>query len=511
VTDRQAPRGAAEGVSRGELARGAGLAGLARGGAVIEAVAQPLFTWMFGIATYGIYVVLWGVINFLSNLIDLGMTAALQRTVPAADEEASHGLVKAALLIGCVPATLIALIISLNAETVAAIFSTAPEDRAALPSMIAIFAWALPLWTFIEIATAAARARRAFGPEIRLRIFWEQVARIGFALLFFAVGFQSRGLILAHLCSLAVTAALCIPLLGRYYDLKRIAGASIPAALARTQLGTGLALQPTALARRLLIDAPSVVLNLMLPGAAGATAAGLFEIARKLSTVPLIVKQAFHYVMAPISAAQARADRAQIGHLYRFASRVSTALVIPLSGLLVFAGPDILSVYRPEAAAALPLLAVLVASRAWEAIIGPAQPVIETLGHRGLPLLNSFLAVAAWAMLATALVPLLGAMGMAIAVATGTTIIAVMASIELRVTEGLAPFDRALLRGLVITLAGVACMALVGMSVGGVLRFSCIVLLWAATSWAALRWGLKHDDIQALGGLGRRLRLLPQD
>ena len=37
----------------------------------------------------------------------------------------------------------------------------------------------------------------------------------------------------------------------------------------------------------LLIDAPPVVLNLMLPGARGAAAAGLFEIARKLSTVPL--------------------------------------------------------------------------------------------------------------------------------------------------------------------------------------------------------------------------------
>jgi hypothetical protein len=50
------------------------------------------------------------------------------------------------------------------------------------------------------------------------------------------------------------------------------------------------------------------------PDAAGharRVAAGLFEIARKISTVPLIVRQAFQYVMAPLSSAQAKADRAR--------------------------------------------------------------------------------------------------------------------------------------------------------------------------------------------------------
>ena len=89
----------------------------------------------------------------------------------------------------------------------------------------------------------------------------------------------------------------------------------------------------------------------MLPGARGASAAGLFEIARKISTVPLIVRQAFQYVLGPLSSAQAHVDRAQVAPLYHFASRVSTALVVPLAGLLVFAGVDMLSLYRPEAQA----------------------------------------------------------------------------------------------------------------------------------------------------------------
>lgn len=496
-------------VTRGDVAKGAGLAGLARAGALIEAVAQPLFVWLFGLSSYGIYVVLWGAVNLVSNLVDLSMTVALQRVVPAVDDEArAHAAVKFSLLVSVLPATAIALLVSLNAESVAGVFSAAPDDRATLPTAIAFFVWALPLWTFIEVATSAARARRAFGPEIRLRIFWEQIARILFALAFFALGMNSLGLMAAHLCSLALTAALCIPLLSRYYRLKLLLRVPIGRPLARELLTSGLGLLPAAMARRFLIDGPPVVLNLMLPGARGATAAGLFEIARKIATVPLIVRQAFQYVMGPLSSAQARNDREAIAPLYRFACRVSAALVVPLAGLLIFAGPDILSIYRREAMAALPLLYVLVTARAVEAIVGPATTVVEMIGHRALPTLNSLAGTAVWAVLAFLLVPRAGAMGMVIAVAAATFVIASAATVELRLSDGLSPFDSKLLRNLAVSLAGLGLMALAAHLAGGPLRFTLVLLLWAMTSWSSLRFGLVRTDRESLGELARRLRLV---
>ncbi|HWH16958.1 MAG TPA: polysaccharide biosynthesis protein [Allosphingosinicella sp.] len=352
-------------VTRGEVARGAGLAGLARAGSLIEALAQPLYIWLFGLAGYGIYVVLWSAINLIENVVDLSMTTALNRVIPAADsEEQAHGALKFALLVTVLPAALVAALAAWHADSLAGYLSAAPEDKASLPTAIRLFAWALPLWTFIEVATSAARSRRAFGPEIRLRIFWEQAARIVFALGFFLLGLESLGLMAAHLASLSLTAALCLPLLGRYFDLGLLVRAPVPPRLAGHVLVSGLALLPASLARRLLIDGPTVALNLMLPGARGATAAGLYEIGRRISTVTYFVRQAFLYVMGPLSSAQARVDRAQIAPLYRFACRVSTALAVPLGGFLIFAGRDILSVYKAEAMAALPILAILVAARA---------------------------------------------------------------------------------------------------------------------------------------------------
>ena len=495
-------------VTRGDVARGAGLAGLARSGALIEALAQPLYIWMFGLAGYGIYVVLWGAVSLLTNLLDLSMTSALQRVVPTRDEAESHGAVKFALLSTLLLSAAVALFVSLYSEDVAGLFSAAPADAARLPGAIAFFVWALPLWTFIEVSTSAARARRAFGPEIRLRIFWEQLARLLFAGLFYALDFGPVGLMLAHLCSLALTALLCLPLLRRYYDLRLLLRAPMPRRLAGELLGTGLALLPANLSRRLLIDGPPLAINLMLPGARGASAAGLFEIARKLSTVPHIVRQSFQYVLAPLSSAQAHADRSAVGPLYHFASRVSTALVVPLAGLMTFTGPDILSVYRPEAAAALPLLALLCATRAGEAIVGPAGIIVEMIGHRGLPLLNSAIAVLSWIFLALWLTPLLGAMGMAIAVAVAILTSTWAGAIELRISDGLSPFDRKLFQGLAVALAGVAAMGLVWAELGGPARFASNMALWAVTSWLALRYGLTREDRLALGGLSRKLRLV---
>jgi len=495
-------------VTRGDVARGAGLAGLSRLGALIEALAQPLYTWLFGLATYGIYVVLWGAVNLTTNIVHLSMPLALQRVVPAQDDAAAHGAVKLALLIAIVPSSLIALLVTLNAGAVAAIFSAAPEDAARLPQAVALFAWALPLWTFVEVATAAARARRAFGPEIRLRIFWEQIARILFALGFFALGAGSLGLMAAHLCSLALTAILCVRLLGRYYDLRLLLTAPLPRGLVRDLLASGAALLPSNLARRALIDAPPVVLNLILPGARGASAAALFEIARKISTVPLIVRQAFQYVLGPLASAQARADRAQIAPLYHFASRVSTALVVPLAGLLVFAGVDVLSLYRPEAQAALPLLFILVGARAIEAIVGPASAIVEMVGHRALPVLNAFIAVALWIGLAAWLTPAYGPLGMAIAIGAATIVSTYAATIQLQVSDGLNPFDYKLAQALALALAGCTLMALAEQVLHGPARFAACALLWAATSWLTLRYGLTRDDRLALGGLARRLKLV---
>lgn len=498
-------------VERGDVARGAAMAGMARLGAFIEVIAQPVYTWLFGIATYGLYIVLWSAVNMAEKIVDLSLTQALQRIVPTESREAAHGAVKFSLIVTTLPAIGIALVTTIFAPQLASFVSASPEDAARLPQMIALFAWALPLWTFIEVATSAARAQRAFGPEIRLRIFWEQCARLIFAVGFALAGWTSTGLLLAHLLSLLLVAILSLRLLGRYYDLTLLIRAPVPAALRANVLTSGIALSPSAIARRILNDLPPIALNVLLPGTQGATAAGLFGIARKVASIPLLVRQAFLYVLAPLSSAQAALNRAEIAPLYAFASRLSVALILPLGGLIILLASDILSVFGPGSAAALGAVVILTVGRMGEAIFGPATPIVEMLGHRALPLLNSLIGVGIWAITAWAMGSDDGAEGMAIAVSLGAVAIALAAVIELKISDGLQPFDLPFLRGLIAGGAGFFLLILVGFMfapLGAPVRAGALLLCFLPLCWLTLKIGLDPVDREALGGFARRTRLV---
>ena len=498
-------------VSNQEVAKGAGLAALSRLGALIEVVAQPAYTWMFGITGYGVYVVLWAAINILANILDLAMGQALQRIVPSeSSDERQHGAVKFALLTGTGLGIIAALAMTLSAEWLASYVASAPEQASRLPAAIAIFAWSLPLWIFVEIATAAARAKRAFGPEIRLRIFWEQLARLVFAAGFFAFGFDLMGLLLGHMLSLALTAILSAQLLGRYYDLRLMLRAPMPRVLRKAVLGSGAAMLPPAIARRAYNDLPPILLNLMVPGAAGATAAALYGIARKIASLPLIVRQSFLYVLSPLASAQAAVDRNAMLPMYRFSTRMSLLLAVPLAGLLILVASDILSAFAPGASAALPVLVILLAARAGEAVIGPATPIVEMVGHRALPLLNSVIGLFIWLALALWLVPAYGAFGMAISVSVAVVVTAWAAVMELRISDKLSPFGAGFWRAAATSIGVFAALWLLGEALapfGAPVRAIGLLLLFWPLLWLGLRYGLADEDKAALGKFGRRLRL----
>jgi len=511
AADTPDPVSPAPAVSRADVASGAALSGLARMGAIIEIVTQPAFVWMFGLATYGSYVVLWAAVNVLSTLTTLSLAQGLQRSIPsAASREAEHGVVRYALLVTVIPSAFVALCITLAAPGIAPQFSVEPAMRPHLPALIALFVWTLPLTVALEIATAASRARRAFGPEIRLRIFWEQIARLIVAVALYALGVRLFGLFVAHIVSLGVTAWLSVRLLGRYYDLGLLWRAPMPPALRHDTLKSGLATMPPNLARRAFNDLPPVLLGLALSGGGGAVAAGLFGIARKIASVPLIVRQTFLYVLAPLSAAQRAADKAQIAPLYRFANRIAAIIVLPLTAVMIAGGDATLLLFSPEAADALPVLIVLLVGRAGETILGAATPIVEMTGHRLLPLANSIAGLAVAGLVGWLTVDAMGATGMALAVSAGVIVSSWAAVAELWISDRLGPFDRHFLRALACGLGGFAALWLVGWLFQGVgmvpratIQFACFFPL----VWLGLKFGLDAEDKAALGKAGRKLAL----
>ncbi|PKP96292.1 MAG: polysaccharide biosynthesis protein [Alphaproteobacteria bacterium HGW-Alphaproteobacteria-13] len=499
-------------VTSRHVARGIGTTLLARLGAVVEIVAQPLYVLMFGLAGYGLYAVLWATINLIENILDLGMTNAMQRTVPqsASDAEAAAAL-RTAMIFGVGPCIVAAVLIALFAAQLGPLLNVAARDRDLVTPAIRIFVWALPLWAFVEIATSALRARMVFGAEIRLRIVWEQIMRLLFAVLFFAGGLGLKGLFIAHLCSLAVTAALSVRLLMRHYCIADLWRGPWGGDTARNTFWAGLSMLPSNIIGRLFSDAPALILNLLLPGAAGAAASGLFTIARKLSSVVQLVRMAFTYVMSPLAASAERQDRGQVADIYAYATRMITAIALPLAAVLAAGSASLLSLFGDQAQSAQAALIILLFARAAEAMLGISTPILQTISafHRQLTasLLGCAVAVGAgWL-----IVGHVGALtGVTLATSIGLVVMAAIPMLQLAMNERLHPFDRQFHRvaprGLAIAAAAGAA-ALLASRLPDPVALPLIALIALAAIWLSMRFALPLADRLSLGAVGRRLKL----
>lgn len=501
-----------EPVTNRDVAKGVGTTLLARLGGIIDIIAQPLYVWMFGLAAFGLYTVLWVAVNLAENVADLGSTSALQRVVPQARDEAEAvaGL-RAALLIGLLPCLVLALATTLAAGWLAPLINVAPADVPLVPTAIALFAWALPLWAFVEIATSALRARRVFGAEIRLRLFWEQVIRLALAVLFWMMGMGLLGLLVAHLLSLAITSVLCVRLLARYYDLSRLGERPLSDPVTAETLRAGLAVLPSNMVARVFSDVPALILNALLPGSQGAVAAGLFAIARKISSVVQLVRIAFSYVLAPLASTAVRGGAADVQVLFAYATRLTFAIVVPLAGILAAAGPAILRLFGPEAQAALPALVVLIVGRMLEAVTGAATPIQQVISRYNHQLVASLTGIAAALACGWWLVGQHGLTGMAAAVAIGFVVASAVPLVQLHRYEAIHPFEPPFGRVALITLALTGAVLILIRLLNRLpdqAELPAFTLILLATLWCSCRLALPGSDRHTMGGLARRLRLV---
>ncbi len=497
------------------VARGLGSTVLARMGAVVEIVAQPLYVVMFGLAGYGMYAVMWATVNLIENIFDLGMTSAMQRTVPksATDAEAIEAL-RTAILFGVGPCIVVAGLISVFAHELAPYLNVAADDEHLLIPAVRMFVWTLPLWAFVEITTSALRARMVFGPEIRLRIVWEQVMRLVLAGLFFFAGMGLWGLFIAHILSLLVTAILCLRLLGRYYRLDLLFAGEWWGECAKHTFWAGLSVLPSNIVARIFSDSPALILNQLLPGAAGARASGLFTIARKLSSVVQLVRIAFVYVMAPLAASAEKADRAQVEAIYSYAVRLILAIAFPLAAVIAAGRFSILSLFGKQADVAEAAVAILLFGRAIEALFGISLPVLQVIAHYKHQVTASVFGVAVAVLAGRAAIgPLDPLTGITLAMAIGFVVMAAIPMVQLALVDSLHPFDRhfpaVALKVAAVALVGGIAAHFADVMLTNELAIPAIIVIAAASIWTSLRISLPVEDRASLGKLARRLRLVP--
>ncbi len=500
-------------VSNQDVAKGAGTTLIARLGGVLDVVTQPLYVMLFGLAGFGFYGAIWAAVNLVENVADMGMTSAMQRVIPQAkspQEEASA--LRAAFLLGMVPCILIAAVASFLAAPVASFFNASSGDAAIAVAAIRLFAWALPLWAFIEIATSALRSKRVFGAEIRLRLFWEQVVRLCLVIGLWLGNFGTMALFLGHILSLSIICLLCVRMLSRYFDLRLMLTGPVRDAMFVETLKSGLGVLPVNIVTRLFGDGPAIALNAILPGAGGATAAGLYIIARKISSLVQLVRTAFAYVLAPLASAAARGDDASLTNIYGFATRLSLTIALPMGTVLAASGPAVLPIFGAEAhAAALPL-SLLALARVVEAICGPATPIQQVTARHLDQQLGSLTGLVVAALIAWWGTAQYGVTAMAAAVATGLVIAATVPIFQLHLISRLhpfaPPFASTATRTIAVTALGM-CLALLANALPHPVDLIMAIVTLLLTIWLSLRFALPPADKAAMGAkTAKALRII---
>ena len=485
------------------IAGGAGLAFLGRLGALVEAISLITFTWAYGAATFGLFIVLWSYVKVGTAISDLAMTTALQRYVPKQTGDAASQTVGTALKYSVSAAGLLALCITFGADTVAGFINAGDNDKDHLVNVIRLYAWVLPFWTFVEVSTAAIRANRTFGPEIRIRIFYEQGMRLVTAMIFAWMGYLTYGLFIAHLISVMLAGLLALRLVMRVYNLQAVLTAPMISPHAREMLGFGLSVMPANMIKRLFSEFPVMFLNMLLPGVAGAAAAGYYAVARKVASALQVVRLTFEYVMAPLASEKAgEGNHHALNSMFAFSTRLSIIVALPSCATLIIARHDILSFMPETFAAASTAIIILCLGRMFEAISGPATSVIDVLGHKALPTSNGITGMATLIGLGWILIPSYGVTGAAIAAAVGMNITAWLALLQTVTFYGLRPYSVDLVRPFSFSFL-LSCSILSGELLQGVFSAPFGLIMATCGLIVALlliiRYGISRSDAEALG------------
>ena len=144
------------------------------------------------------------------------------------------------------------------------------------------------------------------------------------------------GLFIAHLVSVILSALLAVRLIARHYDFAAVLKAPMFGEMGRELIHYGLPVMPSNLTKKLFAELPVMILNALLPGAAGAQAAGFYAIARKIASALQMVRMTFEYVMAPLAAEKdGRGDHHLLQDMHAFATRVAASFAIPMCAALI--------------------------------------------------------------------------------------------------------------------------------------------------------------------------------
>ena len=387
------------------------------GSAGFAYAAQVLAARLMGWDSYGVFASVWVWTAMLGHTLTLGLSQGACRFVPTdqarGDLDLARGYIRAGALVTGGAAVSVAGLGAALLWLEPGLF--APAYRAP----VAVALCVMPLFALQDYLEGVARSQNWVGLAIAPPYLLRQSLMMACMIAAVLLGAPPRAevamacMLVAAACATALQAALLVARLRadlpdgphRYHW--------------RTWLGTSLPIAGIDLANAGFTFVDVIVLGALVSPAE----LGLYFAATRIQQFVVFVHfAASAATLQRYSAAQARADRPLLADLVRRQGRLTAAATALVGCAIVAASPLLLAMFGPGLGSSVPILAVLVVGSVAASLFGPGEDLLTMLGgeRRCAGITAAMLFVAAF--LCWALVPPLGTLGAALAVALATVV-----------------------------------------------------------------------------------------
>jgi O-antigen/teichoic acid export membrane protein len=375
-----------------------------------------------------------------------------------------------------------------------------------LVPLLKIFAFGVPFWNLLFIATFAIQGFRHMNWMVTVR----NLAQPGVALLAVAAaGFLGAGLAdgtLAYVASVAAVLALGA------FVVRRLAARAPDAdpPLLREVLFFSFPLIWTQLVAYGVRQQETLILAYFM----AAADVGVYNAALKTAVMVGFILQGTTAIFTPIIAPLHRAgDLDQLRRLNRTVARWCFTFALPCFWVCALFGRQILSLWGHRFEEAWPVLVLLAAAQLVNVATGTAGTVLIMGERQKIELANSIAALVLGLVLDVLLIPRYGIVGAAVGACASMTAVNVLRVIQIQRLWQANPINALYLKPLVAGLAAAAAAwgtgrllaSELGLGAWPVMLGGCVtlVVVYAAGLWLL---GLEADDVAVARGFLRRLR-----
>ncbi|HML44477.1 MULTISPECIES: lipopolysaccharide biosynthesis protein [Hyphomicrobium] len=402
--------------------------------ALLFATQVVLARWM-GASEYGLYVSAWTCVLVVGGISHLGFNVAMMRLAPQyqanQDYASFRGLLNGGRLVAIASAAAIAGV------GLAALWISSTESGTALAVPMALALLCLPLYALTDVQDGLGRGQgwtiEAIGPPYIARPLMLLTLVLVVSMLGYAAN-AVTGMTIA-LAATLFAAVLQTVLLER--RVEKSVPATQPAYAFSTWLKISLPLLAGSICDLVIQNADVLMLNLFRPSGE----IGIYYAAAKTAGLALFVHYAVGSAYAGrIAAAHALGDNAQVRELVRNSVRWTfiPSAAVTLGILLV--GYPVLAQFGQGFTDAYPLMFILAVGILAKAATGPADTILNMLGHQRASAISIGLAAVICVTLNLILIPLWSVAGAAVATATSVVAASAFNWYAARRLEGLNLF-----------------------------------------------------------------------